>query len=111
MNKLNKLPVSWRIIIAACILGGFYYSTEVSKQKYMIEKQDGENLVNLKLTLQKECREEKEEDIKFFDKSTLSPELIMIGLKNKGYVDDSGNFINDDIWIRDCVERKLEIIK
>ena len=40
MDKLNKLSLPATIIIASLILGGFYFASQVNKQK-SIERQQG----------------------------------------------------------------------
>lgn len=45
MNKINKLSLPATILIASVILGGFYYATEVNKQR-SIERQQEIKLEN-----------------------------------------------------------------
>lgn len=112
-DKINKLSLPVVILIASVILGGLYYASQVNKQRSIERQQkakmDSERVIKQELLFRQECKDEKKDDFRFFDESSLSPELVMIGLKNKGYVDDRGNFVDDDVWIKSCVERKLEI--
>lgn len=47
MEKVNKLSLSVTILIASIILGGFYYASEVNKQKSIERQQQIELQVEL----------------------------------------------------------------
>jgi len=56
LEKLNQLLLPIVIIIASIILGGFFYASQVNKQRSIDHQQEAENaLENLKLK-QDECK-------------------------------------------------------
>lgn len=62
----------------------------------------------------KECIQEKKDDMTFFDKKQsaglLGPSVVQQGLKDKGYTDGNGKFIDNDVWIAKCVQKKISIM-
>lgn len=64
MDKINKLSLPATIIIASVIMGGFYYATQISKQK-SIERQQTteEQQKQQKNDLLKSCLAKAEQDI------------------------------------------------
>ena len=81
----------------------YYLIFLIPKQEQLkLQQRDAE-------TFRQECKKEMQDDFKFFDESSLSPELINVGLKNKGYIDEAGKFIDDDVWIAKCVQEKMSI--
>ena len=54
MDKINKLTLPATILIASIILAGFYYASEVNKQK-SIEKQQAD-ITDLKVKFLAECK-------------------------------------------------------
>lgn len=55
----------------------------------------------------KECKKEIEDDFKFLD--NMPPELAKIGLKNKGYINETGYIIQTDILVKRCIDSKVLI--
>ena len=114
IDKINKPSLPAVILIASIILGGFYYASEKNKQK-SIEKQQfikarEDRMARYESLFRQECRNEKEEDFKTLEKLSQLPGVVENGLRNKGYTNDDGSFIDEDIWIKSCVEKKIEIL-
>ena len=60
MVKINKLAIPATIIIASLILGGFFYASQISKQK-SIEKQQKIKLLSIEKQQQIKIEQERQE--------------------------------------------------
>ncbi len=53
MEKLNKLSIPIAIIIASLVFGGFFYATQVNKQKFIEEQQQIKDVRNIEIYCRK----------------------------------------------------------
>lgn len=108
MEKINKLSLPAAIIIAGIILGGFYFASQVSKQKSIERQQEAERLEAQRIREEKEqqeklekldkrlCVDEAEESAARQYKATCRYEC------KKGYF-----YVRDyETYLKTCLQRK-----
>lgn len=86
MEKINKLILPATILIASVILGGFYYLTQISKQR-SIEKQVQVNIEQENQTrIEKQAEVDKQQQILLEkqQKETKIKELCSVQLQRNG---------------------------
>ena len=111
MDKNIKVVSMFGIITVS--LSIFYYTVIfLPRQEEMRLKEKERDLTaKQEAVFLKECKDEKEADYKFFDEHLAGwpSALITNGLKNKGYINDNDEPVDDDIWLKKCIQRKSEL--
>ena len=90
MEKLNKLSLPATILIASIVLGGFYYASELNKQK-SIEKQQQTELQEKSRIANEQAVQQKEQQDREFDAKQKESCLAI-------YKQESSKWSNVDGW-------------
>lgn len=107
-NTVKWTIVSGIIIISVAV---FYYLVifipNNENQKKIILEMASRN--NQEMIFREECKDKKKEAFAVMDK--LGPEIARVALVRNGYTDTDGNWIDEEVWLKGCVDKKMQFWK